>query len=259
MFNSLIAVIVYECLVALVFVMCWRLVRELDTRLPISSGDTPEPRLQSGALQSGFAATGQPGLPLQIFTVLFGAAVLSGVALATSGLMSDLHSALIASDRVTRSLPVDTLYLKVIFPVGHLLILAGLFLRFRNEVQFPAIVVHLLLLLFCLLVTLVDPGRLASGRLTLVPIFATNLVLLILTHGLLTLLFCRSPREHFAAVGLAAIAGAILALGTTVISLVSTLLGGPLFFFQLYLVSAFGIFGLYFCASSILLSRWVRD
>jgi len=58
---------------------------------------------------------------------------------------------------------------------------------------------------------------------------------------------------------LAAIGGGILALGTMVIALVSMLNAGPLFFFQLYLVSAFGIFGLYFCASSIVLSLFARD
>jgi hypothetical protein len=36
-------------------------------------------------------------------------------------------------------------------------------------------------------------------------------------------------------------------------------MGGPLFFFQLYLISAFGIFGLYFCVTSIALSLWARD
>jgi hypothetical protein len=58
---------------------------------------------------------------------------------------------------------------------------------------------------------------------------------------------------------LAAVAGGILALGTMVIAVVSTLTAGPLFFFQLYLVSAFGIFGFYFCAASIFLSAGVRD
>lgn len=259
MFNTLIAVIVYECLVALVFILCWRLVRNVDTRLPISSSDALEPRLQPGALASGLTEKGQPGLPLQVFTFLLGATVLGGVALSSSGVLGDLRGTLVATDTVSRTWQIDPVLLKLVLPVGHLVILLGLFLRFRNAVQFPAIVVHLFLILFCLLVTLVDPYRLQSGGLTLVPIFATNMVLLILTHGLLTLLFCRTPRELAASVLLAAIAGAILALGTMVISLVSTLLGGPLFFFQLYLVSAFGIFGLYFCASSILLSLWVRD
>lgn len=259
MFNTLIAVIVYECLVALVFILCWRLVREVDTRLPISGSDALEPRLQPGALTSGAIAKGQPGLHWQVFTFLLSAAVLAGVALSTSGLLADLRGTLVATDTVARNGKIDPVLLKFFLPVGHLVILLGLFLRFRNAVQFPAIVVHLFLILFCLLVTLIDPDRIESGRLTLVPIFATNMVLLILTHGLLTLLFCRRPRELAAAVALAAIAGAILALGTMVISLVSTLLGGPLFFFQLYLVSAFGIFGLYFCVSAILLAHWARD
>jgi hypothetical protein len=257
--NTLIAVIVYECLVALVFILCWRLVRVVDTRLPISASDALDPRLQPGAQVSGSTATGEPGLHWQIFALLLGATVLGGVALSASGVLADLRATLVSTDTVARTGQIEPVFLKLFLPVGHLVILLGLFLRFRNAVPFPAIVVHLFLILFCLLVTLIDPDRLESGRLTLVPIFATNMVLLILTHGLLTLLFCRRPRELAAAVVLAAVAGAILALGTMVISLVSTLLGGPLFFFQLYLVSAFGIFGLYFCVSAIVLTLWARD
>ena len=254
MINALIAVIVYEFLVALIFILCWLLVRELDARLPISDADGSS-RPHSGPLHSGLAVPGQPGLPWQVFTVLLGALVLTGVALLASGFLGDLRRNLIASDWIAE----DRLILALILPAGHLVILLGLFLRFRSSVQFPTIAVHLLLLLFCLLVTLVDPSRLQVGRLTLVPIFATNLVLLILTHGLLTLLFCRTARELVAAVVLAAVAGLVLALGALVISLVAALTGGPLFFFQLYLISAFGIFGLYFCALSILLGLWARD
>lgn len=259
MLNTLIAVIVYECLVALIFILCWRMVRVVDTRLPISTTDVLDPRLQPGALVTDLSVEGEPGLHWQIFTILLGATVLAGVALSAAGGLADLRATLVATDTVSRTWQIDPVLLRFSLPVGHLVILLGLFLRFRNALQFPAIVVHLFLILFCLLVTLIDPDRLETGRLTLVPIFATNMVLLILTHGLLTLLFCRRRRELAAAVVLAAIAGAILALGTMVISLVSTLLGGPLFFFQLYLVSAFGIFGLYFCVAAIVLTLWARD
>lgn len=259
MLNTLIAVVVYECLVALVFILCWRLVRQVDTRLPISTSEGPEQRLRSGPLTSGSGPQDMPGAHWQVFTFLVSAAVLVGVALSFSGTFADLRASLVASDTVFRTMDLDPQVMRLVLPVGHLALLLILFLRFRNSVLFPAIVVHLFLIVFCLLVSLLDPGRIDPARLTLVPIFTTNLVLLILTHGLLTLLFCRSPRELFGSVVLAAIAGTILALGTMVISLISGLLGGPLFFFQLYLVSAFGIFGLYFCVSSILLALWARD
>lgn len=259
MLNTLIAVVVYECLVALVFILCWRLVRQVDTRLPIAASEGPDQQLRSGPLSLGTGRNDLPGLHWQIFTFLLAATVLGGVALTFSGILHDLRSTLVATDTVFPTLNLDPVALRLILPIGHLVLLLILFLRFRNSVLFPAIVVHLFLIVFCLVVTLLDPERIESARLTLVPIFTTNLVLLILTHGLLTLLFCRTPRELVVAVILAAIAGAILALGTMVISLVSSLLGGPLFFFQLYLVSAFGIFGLYFCVSSILLAVWARD
>ena len=259
MLNTLIAVVVYECLVALVFILCWRLVRQVDTRLPIATSEGPDQRLRAGPLTLGGGRNDLPGLHWQVFTFILAATVLAGVALSFSGVLHDLRGALVATDTVSPTLNLDPVVLRLILPIGHLALLLILFLRFRNSVLFPAIVVHLFLIVFCLVVTLLDPERIESARLTLVPIFTTNLVLLILTHGLLTLLFCRTPRELVVAVVLAAIAGAILALGTMVISLVSSLLGGPLFFFQLYLVSAFGIFGLYFCVSSILLAVWARD
>lgn len=257
--NTLIAVLVYECLVALVFILCWRLVREVDTRLPISTAGELEARLRPGPLTTGRDVHQLPGMHWQVFAFLLAATVLVGVALSSSAMLAGLRGVLVATDTVAPALQVDPILLRLILPVGHLALLVLLFLRFRNSVLFPAIVVHLFLIVFCLLVTLLDPGRIDSVRLTLVPIFTTNLVLLILTHGLLTLLFCRSPRELVTAILLAAIAGGILALGTMVISLVSGLLGGPLFFFQLYLVSAFGIFGLYFCVASMLLALWARD
>lgn len=259
MLNTLIALIAYECLVALVFLLCWRLVRKVDTRLPIAIADGRDPTLLSRSLPAGATMRGLPGAHWQIFAMLVSAAVLVGVALAFSGTLGHVRAALVAADAVFPALQADPMVLRLILPLGHLAILLVLYLRFRNAVQFPAIVVHLLLILFCLVVTLIDPARIETGRLTLIPIFTANLVLLILTHGLLTLLFCRSLAELVGAVVLAAIAGGILALGTTVISLVSTLFGGPLFFFQLYLVSAFGIFGLYFCVTSIALSLWTRD
>lgn len=259
MLNTLVAVIVYECLVALIYILCWRLVREVDTRLPIAASSSPEAMLRTGVAASGSALAGRLGPHWQVFAILLGSAVLAGVALSFAGVLADLRSTMVAADRVSAAWQVTPVPLQLILPVGHLLILLVLFLRFRNSVQFPAIVVHLFLIVFCLLVTVVDPDRLQSDRLTLVPIFATNLVLLILTHGLLTLLFCRRLREVVAAVILGAVAGAILALGTMVISVVSTLMGGPLFFLQLYLVSAFGIFGIYFCVSAILLALWTRD
>jgi hypothetical protein len=202
---------------------------------------------------------GLPGAHWQIVAMLVSAGVLGGVALSLSGALGALRDTLVAVDAVLPALQADPMVLRLVLPVGHLAILLALYLRFRNAVQFPAIVVHLLLILFCLLVTLLDPARIEPGRLTLVPIFTANLVLLVLTHGLLTLLFCRSLADLVGAVVLAAVAGGILALGTMVISLVSTLFGGPLFFFQLYLVSAFGIFGLYFCVTSIALTLWTRD
>jgi hypothetical protein len=257
--NTLIAVMVYECLVALVFILCWRLVREVDTRLPIVTSDSVDSRLRTGALALGVGRRDQPGLHWQVFIFVLGSTVLAGVALSVSGVLGDLRSTLVATDRVSLTSQINPILMKLILPGAHLLILLAMFQRFRNAVKFPAIVVHLFLIAFCLLVTLMDPARLHTGKLTLIPIFATNLVLLILTHGLLTLLFCRSRGELVGAVILAAIAGVILALGTMVISLVSSLLGGPQFFFQLYLVSAFGIFGLYFCVSSILLTLWARD
>lgn len=257
--NTLIAVLVYECLVALAFILCWRVVRQVDTRLPIATSEGLDHRLRGYSLGSGGSLSAVPGVHWQIFTFFLASTVLGGVAMSLSGTLAELRANLVASDTVFPTLHFDTLLMRLVLPVGHLALLVLLFLRFRNSVLFPAIVVHLFLIVFCLLVTLVNPARIETAQLTLVPIFATNLVLLILTHGLLTLLFCRSPRELVGAVILAAIAGAILALGMMVISLVSTLLGGPLFFFQLYLVSAFGIFGLYFCVASMLLALWARD
>lgn len=256
MLNTLIVLVVYECLVALVFLWCWRLVRNVDTRLPIADGR--DPTRSSRTLPPGAAMRGLPGAHWQIFAMLVSAAVLGGVALSLSGTLGALRDALIVSDAALAA-QVDPLILRLALPAGHLAILLLLYVRFRNRVQFPAIVVHLLLLLFCLLVTLATPARIEPARLTLIPIFTANLVLLILTHGLLTLLFCRSLAELVWSVVLAAVAGGILAVGTMVIGLVSTLLGGPLFFFQLYLVSAFGIFGLFFCVTSIALTLWVRD
>ena len=165
---------------------------------------------------------------------------------------------LIAAE-VASPVSMDPILLRLALPVGHLVVLLVLYQRLRGSVLFPTVAVHLFLIVFCLLVTAFDPERMAINRLTLIPIFATNLVLMVVTHGLLTLLFCRNRLELLAAVILAAIGGGILALGTMVIALVSMLNAGPLFFFQLYLVSAFGIFGLYFCASSIVLSLFARD
>lgn len=257
MLNIVIAVFVYECLVALAFILCWSLVRQVDTRLPILQTSTAE--AGAGGGRPFVASTRGPalGAQWQILTFLTSATVLGGVALSATGFLADLRSALTAADAA--SLPIDPILLQLMLPIGQLAVLLLLYQRLRGSVLFPTIAVHLFLIVFCLLVTALDPGRLETGRLTLVSIFATNLVLLIVTHGLLTLLFCRSRRELFGAVVLAAIAGGILALGMTVIALVSTLAGGPLFFFQLYLISAFGIFGLYFCVSSILLSLWARD
>lgn len=256
MLNTLIVLVLYECLVALAFLWCWRLVRKVDTRLPIVDGR--DPTRSSRSLPPGAAMRGLPGAHWQIFAMLVSAGVLGGVALSLSGTLGALRDTLVASDAALAA-EVDPLLLRLVLPIGHLAVLVVLYLRYRNAVQFPAIMVHLLLLLFCLLVTLATPARIEPGGMTLVPIFTANLVLLILTHGLLTLLFCRSLAELFWAVVLAAVAGGILAVGTMVIALVSTLLGGPLFFFQLYLVSAFGIFGLYFCVTSIALTLWVRD
>ncbi|MFM7335250.1 MAG: hypothetical protein ACKO2N_05705 [Tabrizicola sp.] len=259
MLNTLIVLVVYECLVALAFLLCWRLVRKVDTRLPLLASDSRDPTVLSRSLPAGATMRGPPGAHWQIFAMLVSAAVLVGVGLALSGTLGNLREAVDAADPVFPALQIDPKALPLILPLGQLAILLVLYLRFRNAVQFPAIVVHLLLLLFCLLVTLLNPARIEPGRLTLVPIFSANLVLLILTHGLLTLLFCRSLAELLGAVLLAVVAGCILAIGTAAISLVSTLLGGPLFFFQLYLISAFGIFGLYFCVTSIALSLWSRD
>lgn len=258
MFNIVIAVVVYECLVALAYLLCWRLVRGVDTRLPIQSGGPGE----AGA-RAAFPALGQsgrrtPSVPWQIFTFVLSATVLATVALFATGALGDLRSALLAAE-VASPVSVDPILVRLALPVGHLAVLLVLYQRLRASVLFPTIAVHLFLLVFCLLVTALDPDRMAVNRLTLVPIFATNLVLMVVTHGLLTLLFCRNRRELLAAVILAAIGGGILALGTMVIAMVSTLNAGPLFFFQLYLVSAFGIFGLYFCVASILLSVFARD
>jgi hypothetical protein len=257
-FNIVIAVVVYECLVALAFLLCWRLVRGVDTRLPIGSGGTGDAGTRAEFLASGPAKGQAPSVQWQIFTFLLSATVLAVVALLTAGVLADLRRALLAAEAAS-PMPVDPILLRLALPVGHLAVLLVLYQRLRASVLFPTIAVHLFLLVFCLMVTALDPERMALNRLTLVPIFATNLVLMVVTHGLLTLLFCRNRRELLVAVILAAVGGAILALGTMVIALVSTLTAGPLFFFQLYLVSAFGIFGLYFCASSILLSLLARD
>jgi hypothetical protein len=257
--NTLIAIIIYECLVALAFLWCWRLVRPVDTRLPIAASDSRDPTLPTRSLPPGAAMRGLPDAHWQIFAMLISAGVLGGIALWLSSAFGAFRDTLVAADAALPALQADPMVLRLVLPLGHLAILLVLYLRYRNAVQFPTIVVHLVLILFCLLVTLVDPTRIEPGRLTLVPIFTANLVLLILTHGLLTLLFCRSLADLVGAVVLAAIAGGILALGTMIISLVSTLLGGPLFFFQLYLVSAFGIFGLYFCVTAIALTLWARD
>lgn len=258
MFNIVIAVVVYECLVALAYVLCWRLVRRVDTRLPIVSVRAGGAGTRAEFLASGPDRGSAPSLQWQIFTFLLSATVLAVVALYSAGSLADLRSALLAAEAAS-PVPVDPIVSRLALPVLHLAVLLVLYQKLRASVLFPTIAVHLFLLVFCLLVTALDPDRLAINRLTLVPIFATNLVLMVVTHGLLTLLFCRNRRELLVAVILAAIGGGILALGTMVIALVSTLNAGPLFFFQLYLVSAFGIFGLYFCVSSILLTLLARD
>jgi hypothetical protein len=257
-FNIVIAVVVYECLVALAYLFCWRLVRGVDTRLPIVSASTGEAGTRAEFLASGPGPRSGPNVQWQIFTFLLSATVLATVALLATGALADLRSTLIAAEAAS-PVSVDPILVRLALPVGHFAVLLVLYQRMRASVLFPTIAVHLFLIVFCLLVTALDPDRMAVNRLTLVPIFATNLVLLVVTHGLLTLLFCRNRRELLAAVILAAIGGGILALGTMVIAMVSTLNAGPLFFFQLYLVSAFGIFGLYFCVSSILLSLFARD
>lgn len=258
MFNIVIAVVVYESLVALAYLFCWRLVRGVDTRLPILSGGAGEDGAQAKLRASGPAGRDAPALPWQILTFLLSATVLAAVAVSTTGVLADLRSALMAAE-ASSSVPFDPVVVRLALPVGQLAVLLVLYQRLRASVLFPTIAVHLFLLIFCLLVTMLDPDRMTITRLTLAPIFATNLVLMVVTHGLLTLLFCRTLGELLVAVILAAIGGGILALGTMVIALVSMLNAGPLFFFQLYLVSAFGIFGLYFCVSSILLSLLARD
>jgi hypothetical protein len=255
MINVVLAVLMYECLLALAYIWCWRLVRVVDTRLPIlSSGPT---EAGPGALTIGRGGPRRtPALQWQVFAFLLGSTVLVLIALGAAGALGDLRTALIASSAPVEIHPA---LVRLALPIGQLVVLLVLYLTLRQSVLFPTVAVHLFLALFCLLVSMLDPSRMEIGRLTLVPIFATNLVLLVVTHGLLTLLFCQSRRELVVSVVLAAIAGGLLALGTMMISLVSTLLAGPLFFFQLYLISAFGIFGLYFCASSIFLSLWARD
>ncbi len=253
--NIVIAVVVYEVLVALAFVLCWQLVRGVDTRLPIAAAGDGGTRADYVGSAAGSRSL---GLHWQVFTFLVSAAVLSAVALSTTGWLADLRSALIAAEAAA-PVAIDPIFLRLALPVGHMVVLLVLYQRFRTHVLFPTIAVHLFLVVFCLLVTALDPARMFPNRLTLVPIFTTNLVLLVVTHGLLTLLFCRTRRELVGAVILAAVAGGVLALGTMVIAVVSTMTAGPLFFFQLYLVSAFGVFGLYFCVASIFLSLWVRD
>jgi hypothetical protein len=255
--NTVLAVVVYEVLVALVFVTCWRLVRRIDTRLPIAAAGDGGARADHVGSASG-SGRQSLGLHWQIFTFLLSAAVMALVALSTTGWLADLRATLNAS-QATEMSAIPPMALRLALPVGHMVVLLVLYQRLRKSVLFPTVAVHLFLVVFCLLVTAIDPARITPNRLTLVPIFVTNLVLLVVTHGLLTLLFCRSKRELVGAVLMAAVAGGVLALGTMVIAVVSTLTAGPLFFFQLYLVSAFGIFGLYFCAASIFLSVGVRD
>lgn len=257
MVNTVLAVVVYEVLVALVFVTCWRLVRRIDTRLPIAAAGDAGTRADYVGSAAG-SGRQRLGLHWQVFTFLVSAAVMSLVAVAATGWLADFRAALNAA-QATETSAIPPMVLRVALPVGHMVVLLVLYRWLRNSVLFPTVAVHLFLVIFCLLVTAIDPARITPNRLTLVPIFITNLVLLVVTHGLLTLLFCRSKRELLGAVLMAAVAGGILALGTMVIAVVSTLTAGPLFFFQLYLVSAFGIFGLYFCASSIFLSLGVRD
>jgi hypothetical protein len=257
--NIVIAVVVYECLLALAYILCWRLVRNVDTRLPIAQSGAAGAGARPDLRASRAGERRPPAIHWQIFTFLLSATTLGVVALSATGPLSDLRGALVAAGAATTPVTADSILLRLLLPFLHLVVLLVLYLRLRQSVLFPTIAVHLFLIVFCLLVNAFDPARMETGRLTLVPIFATNLVLLVVTHGLLTLLFCRSRRELLAAVVLAAIAGGILALGTMVISMVSTLFGGPLFFFQLYLVSTFGIFGLYFCVASILLSLLARD
>ncbi|WP_149588523.1 hypothetical protein [Tabrizicola flagellatus] len=259
MLNIVIVVLVYECVTALLFILCWRVVRGVDTRLPIAQAGPVGGDPVSVQNRTVAEWRNAPQLPWQILAIILGCLVLGAVALGASGLLGKLRPALLQADTVALNLEVDPILLRLVLPVGHFLILGFLFFRMRRSVLFPTVLVHLFLIIFCLLVTLLDPSRIETVPLTLVPIFATNFVLLILTHCLLTLLFCRSAAELAAAVALSAIAGAILAVGTTVISLASTLLAGPLFFFQLYLVSAFGIFGLYFCGASMVLTLWIRD
>lgn len=258
MFSIVIAVVVYESLVVLAYLLCWRLVRGVDTRLPILSTVGGDAGTRTGYPAPGRAALRAPSLAWQLLTFLLGATVLASVALLATAALASLRGALIAAE-VASPVSKDPILLRLALPVGHLVVLLVLYQRLRGSVLFPTVAVHLFLIVFCLLVTAFDPERMAVNRLTLIPIFATNLVLMVVTHGLLTLLFCRNRLELLAAVILAAIGGGILALGTMVIALVSMLNAGPLFFFQLYLVSAFGIFGLYFCASSIVLSLFARD
>ena len=259
MLNIVLVVLAYECVTALAFILCWRLVRGVDTRLPITEAKFAETQGRPKAGQVSREWRNAPELHWQIFAMLLGGIILGGVALTLSGALGELQPALLQGELLSGNLQLDPIILRLLLPVGHFLVLGFLFVKLRSTVLFPAVLVHFFLITFCLLVTLFDPARIETGRLTLVPIFVTNLVLLILTHGLLTLLFCRSAAELAAAVVLSAVAGVILALGTMVISLASTLIGGPLFFFQLYLVSAFGIFGLYFCIASMVLTFWLRD
>jgi hypothetical protein len=254
--DVVIAVLVYEGFVLLAYLLCWGLVRKVDTRLPIAGSVAGETAMRSGPLPSDVASRQTTGPLWQVGSLVLGAGVIAIVALGVINGLAELRDGMMAAAATPAT---DALALRLLLPLGHLAALLALYLWLRRSVLFPTVAVHLFLIVFCLLVTLLAPGRIEPVRLTLVPIFVTNLVLLMVTHGLLTLLFCRSRVELLGALALAIIAGGILALGTVMISLVSTLFGGPLFFVQLYLISAFGIFGLYFCAASILLARWARD
>jgi hypothetical protein len=254
--DVVIAVLIYEGLVLIAYLLCWGLVRGVDTRLPIAGSGAGESVMRAGLLPSDVVSRQTVGSFWQVGSLVLGAGVIAIVALGVINSVAGLRDGLMAAATTPAT---DALALRLALPLGHLAALLGLYLWLRRSVLFPTVAVHLFLIVFCLLVTLLAPNRIEPVRLTLVPIFVTNLVLLTVTHGLLTLLFCRSRVELVGALALAAIAGGILAVGTVMISLVSTLFGGPLFFVQLYLISAFGIFGLYFCAASILLARWARD
>ena len=133
MFSIVIAVVVYESLVVLAYLLCWRLVRGVDTRLPILSTVGGDAGTRTGYPAPGRAALRAPSLAWQLLTFLLGATVLASVALLATAALASLRGALIAAE-VASPVSMDPILLRLALPVGHLVVLLVLYQRLRGSV-----------------------------------------------------------------------------------------------------------------------------